>query len=411
MITVTEAFLNAIKNDNRKCRGKVVLKYSAPITLENEQIQSIEESSSAEISLGTVQNDDLTVKVMPNVLTDEQFNQEIDVEIYLGCDVANVPVYVPIGTYKTNGWDKSKTGVITIRLTNKIEPTAIIPKNIVAESGTFLEDYCEQLILDVFVENLSVANGVISQILNKSWLMYDDITTQLKKMAEACNGLFRYTSQFELVPFKARTPVASLSIGPNEELLEVTRLSDYSKNKQQVSILKSEFSVTTMTKLASTNVSINNDGGTTKNINLQTGYPANVLYVLVGERGRLEGLVNGISTCTVQVYGVYSEGNYSFPVEVWGSRVQSIVKDAKVSTDGSVTYIENPYIQTTEHVAALDKQVYEGIRYRLKYRGNPCYQVGDTLAIEGIGNVLIYKRQLSYSGGLGGVLEGVLVSG
>lgn len=312
MITVTEAFLNAIKNDNRKCRGKVVLKYSAPITLENEQIQSIEESSSAEISLGTVQNDDLTVKVMPNVLTDEQFNQEIDVEIYLGCDVANVPVYVPIGTYKTNGWDKSKTGVITIRLTNKIEPTAIIPKNIVAESGTFLEDYCEQLILDVFVENLSVANGVISQILNKSWLMYDDITTQLKKMAEACNGLFRYTSQFELVPFKARTPVASLSIGPNEELLEVTRLSDYSKNKQQVSILKSEFSVTTMTKLASTNVSINNDGGTTKNINLQTGYPANVLYVLVGERGRLEGLVNGISTCTVQVYGVYSEGNYSF---------------------------------------------------------------------------------------------------
>ena len=76
-----------------------------------------------------------------------------------------------------------------------------------------------------------------------------------------------------------------------------------------------------------------------------------------------------------------------------------------------MTYIENPYIQTAEHVAALDKRIYQGVRYRLKFRGNPCYQVGDTLQVENIGNVLIYKRQLSFNGGLSGILEGVLVSG
>ena len=408
MITVTEAFLNAIRSDNRKCRGKVVLKYSTPITLENEQIQSIEESSSAEISLGTVQNDDLTVKVMPNVLTEEQFNQEIDVEIYIGCDVANVPAYVQIGTYKTNGWDKSKTGVMTIRLTNKIDPTAIIPHNIIAKSGTFLEDYCEELILNVFAENLIVASGVTSQTLKKSWLMYDDITTQLKKMAEACNGLFRYTTGFELVPFKARTPVAILSIGPNEELLEVTRLSDYSKNKQQISVLRSEFSESTNTKLASS--SMQTQGGTNTKLELKTGGPVKVTYVVMGnEYGRLNGIIQGVTWCNVLIWDAYGDNKHIVPVEVYGNRVESVLKDTKLVTDGTITYIENPYIQTTEHVATLDKRIYEGIRYKLKYRGNPCYQIGDTIAVENIGNVLIYKRQLNYNGGLIGYMEGVLI--
>lgn len=410
MIDASQGFIQSIKSSARRVCSKIILHYDTDLILLDDKIISISAQSSAEIALGGLQDDLLTVELIKGAITDEQFNADIDISVFVGAYGGEVAEYVRIGKYTTNAWEKNdKTGIVTIELVSKINSKSIIPKNIIAEAGTFLEDYCEQLVLNVFAENLTVASGVTSQVLQKSWLMYDDITTQLKKMAEACNGLFRYTSGFELVSFKAGIPVATLSMGSNEELIEVTRLSDYSKTKEQVIILKSAFSVTTLDKLTSANITMKGDSQV---IELKTGSPTNVTYVTFGSGvGQLSDITQGITWCNVEIYPSYGEGTYNEQVEVWGSRVQSICKDSKVATDGSVTYMENPYIQTTEHIAALDKRIYEGIRYRLKYRGNPAYQVGDTVAVSGIGNLLIYKRQLSFNGGLGGILEGVFIDG
>lgn len=409
MINVSEQFKAAIKSSARSICSKIVLHYETDITLEDDKVISISAQSSAEIALGGVQDDVLTIELIKGAITDLQFNADIDITVYVGVYINDVAEYAEIGKYTTNAWKKNdKTGIVTIELVSKINNKSTIPKNIIAESGTTIDEYAEKVVLDAYNEVLEVDSNITSQALSKSWLMYETTTEQLKSFGMACNGLFRYTSKFELVPFKPMATTTILKVGTNEELLEVTRLSDYSKTKQQVSILKSKFNESTLTKLTSSN--LQTKGGTNTTVELKTGGPVKVAYVMIGnEYGRLDGIVQGITWCNVIIADVYGESNHVIPVEIYGHRVESLCKDSKPVTDGSVTYIENPYIQSAEHIAALDKSIYEGIRYRLKFRGNPCYQVGDTIVVENIGNVLIYKRQLNYSGGLSGYLEGVLV--
>lgn len=410
MLTMSLGLKNAFKSSLRRIYAKAIFHYASNIEIAGELIRSITADNTAPISLGGIQDDVLTIELMKDSLTDDQFNKVVEVSIYIGADVNGAIEYVYLGKYVSNYWKKDEeTGAITVELVNRISVDAIIPKNIVCEAGGELTSYMDSVVLETYGEYLSVAGNVTLQYLGKSWLCYEKPYEQLGKMAEACNGLLINKDGFELIAYRKTTSIGTFRTGKDEELLRVTRISDYSDYKQQVSILKSNFNVTTLDKLASSNLTIK---GEKQVIEIKTTGPIKVNYVIIGNGyAQFTGVTTGINWCNVEIYPMYAEGTYVAPIEVWGNKVQTILKDSKTVTDGSITYIENPYIQTTDNVGFLDTTIYEGVRYKLEYRGNPLYEVGDTISVDGIGDMLIYKRTLNFNGGLNGVLEAVLVDG
>lgn len=408
MLQASSGFKQAIKADMRECVAKVRLNYSTPLVLFKDMIQGIDISSSADLEIGSIQNDNLNVRLMKNSITDAQFNQKVDVEVFIGCKVDSGYEYVSIGTFLADGWSKNDaTGIITIRLTNKINTNAVPQENVIGVNES-LKAYIGRVIQKVFGEPVIVGN-ILDATLPSAYLYYEDIKTQLKQLAMATNGLFRYVNGFELVPYKATTPVDTLKIGANELVMNVSRITDYSAKAPNVQILKTFFSKSEVISLFSSG-NINLPASASQYpVEISLGYPVVAKYFSFKKYGYLSDYKVGVFKSTLYINNGYDTPR-SVSVEVFGTKIISTTLGTKVS-DGSITYIENPYIQLDSQVANIDKRIYSGISYRVAYRGNPTLQIGDTVAVEGIGNVLITKHSLNFTGALSGIIEGVCISG
>ena len=78
--------------------------------------------------------------------------------------------------------------------------------------------------------------------------------------------------------------------------------------------------------------------------------------------------------------------------------------------DDTVSYLSNPYIQNSSQVTAHDLSIYNGEKYSFKSRIDPSLQIGDTITVFGVRNMLVTGTSYKFDGGLSGTIEGVLAN-
>ena len=77
------------------------------------------------------------------------------------------------------------------------------------------------------------------------------------------------------------------------------------------------------------------------------------------------------------------------------------------ATDSNCKNVTNLYIQSP---TVYDHRIYLNPSCRIKYRGNPLYEVGDTIDIDG-DRILILEHILNFNGALKGTMKGVVING
>ena len=119
MLTVSDDFKTAIKNNIVRVKSKLVFNYTDPVTIEQDNIISINVKQTGTQELGCVQDDKITINLIASTLTSDQYGQDVKVDVYIGCVVNGVDEYCCIGRFKPTKWEMTDYE-ITVELGNNI---------------------------------------------------------------------------------------------------------------------------------------------------------------------------------------------------------------------------------------------------------------------------------------------------
>lgn len=403
MITTTEAYKQAIKANVVKARAKVVFNYATPLTVNQEKIISINVQQRGEIALGCLQDDKINLELKADSLAPEQYGQEVTVKVYLGCEVNGSDEFVCIGTFKPTRWQKSDY-VISVELGSNI-PTKNIT-DVLAAKDTLLSGYIELAVLNLMNENITIGT-IVDGTLSSAYLYYKTVKEQLKALAFASGGIMRYRDGLELMAYKFGTPVDVYKEGASELILDKTGNStDIVTTKQNYSLVRSVFS-------KEEDISIFSASGI-RIVGDYTPYEFSfsgaclVSYIMFKNYyTQYTDFKYGLFGGSVRLSTGYVEGNARYvDFSIIGAKILSLVVNS--TSDDNVTYISNPYIQTSAQVSANSLSVYTGEKYSFKSRIDPSLQIGDTITVFGVGDMLVTVMNYKFDGGLSGTIEGVL---
>lgn len=400
MITTTEAFKQAIKANVVKARANVVFNYATPLTISQEKIIGINVQQRGEIALGCLQDDKINLELKADALTSDQYGQDVTVKVYLGCVVNSVNEFVCIGTFKPTRWQKSDY-IISIELGSNIPTKSIV--EVLAAQNVLLSEYITSAVNKLMDETITIGY-IVDGTLDNAYLYYKTVKEQLKAFAFATGGIIRCRETLELVPYKYSTSVATYNEGIGEMILDKSGNStDLITTKTNYNLVRSVFTKEEDTTLYSaTGVRVTEDyiphefsfsgAGLVKYFNFKKySYFTDMKY----------GLFGGSVSLGSGYVGVTSNVDFS----IIGTKILST---AIATVDDTVSYLSNPYIQTGAQVNAHSLDIYNGEKYSFKSRIDPSLQVGDTITIFGVGDMLVTGVNYKFDGGLSGTIEGIL---
>lgn len=401
MITTTEAFKQAIKANVVKARARVVFNYATPLTIGQEKIININVMQRGEIALGCLQDDKINLELKADALTSEQYGQEVTVKVYLGCVVNSVNEFVCIGTFKPTRWQKSDY-ILSLELGSNI-PTKNIAE-ILAAQNMLLSEYIVSAISKLMGETITIGS-IVDGTLDSAYLYYRTIKEQLKAFAFATGGIIRYRENLELVPYKFGTSVATYKEGPNEMILDKSGNStDLVTTKTNYRLVRSVFTKEEDTTLYSaTNVRT-----TEEYIPYEFSFnsPGLVKYFNFKKYSYFSALKYGLFGGSISLGSGYGGVTIYIDFSIIGTKILST---AIATVDDTITYLSNPYIQASSQVNAHSLDIYNGEKYSFKGRIDPSLQIGDTITIYDVGDMLVTSLNYKFDGGLTGTIEGILI--
>lgn len=406
VITSTPAFNTTLKDTLRHIKVKLELLYTIPVILTNRHIITFNLNSTVEHGLGGIQQDTLDVHLLRNTLTAEQLNQKIDIALHVGLPNGETIEYIHVGTYKASRWLIAKDNTIKLECTTRLNTDILIKENVI-RSNCKLNTYMQDVIKALYNNDLTVKVGCINPTLIDAYLIKPNILEQLGLLCEASQGILRYThNAFELVPFALSTPCCTLLEGKKELILSTAQDTDFLMDIKKVEILTSRF-VKSATECLYSARDLELKGHA--HINIEAGVNGAIFlhYFNFDKYAYIADYAVGIDKVYLNIYNAYPSDK-TIGVEIWGQSVTSHVAESKNITDGSITYIENPYIQTDEHIRMFESSIFNAETKTLQYRGDPRLQIGDTVTVDGK-NILITSHTLNFNGGLTGEIKGVVL--
>ena len=404
MISISEDFNNALKAQVIRARAKVVFNYATPLTLYRDKIISIDAISSGEIALGCVQDDKVTCRFSYDAFTIAQYNQRVDVELYFGCVVNDVEEYVLIGTYKTNRWqadDQEK--FIEVELVSKISTDQV--EDLLPATNVSLKDYITSACGVLMNETVTIGDSCLDATLSQCYLYAKTIKEQLKLFGVAINGVFRYVQGLECAPYKFTTDSKEIKLGANESLLYYKKENDYLDSKAIVQIMISAFTKSDNASLYSATVNIPK-GVDSYNVKLDFGTPSIINYIQFKKYSYFYTVDASLWSAMLRLGVLTASVASRVDLTCYGVKIQSNVLGS--TSDNSKTYISNPYIQNSSQAGSLDASIYTSDKYVLSLKGDPTIQIGDTIGVEGLGNIMVTKHSIKFDGSLLSTVEGVL---
>lgn len=400
MITTSSAFKDAIKANVVRTKAKVVFNFSTPLTISQDKVIRINVAQRGEKALGCLQDDKITVTLKEGSLTSVQYGQDVTVSVYLGCVVNGADEFCCIGKFKVTRWEKSDYA-IEIELGANVPDKSI--NEVLARDNVSLKSYIVTATSALLSETITLG-AVTDGTLSTAYLYYKTIKEQLSAFAFACQGIFRSGENgFELVPYNFGEPVATYTMGSEGLILDKSgNTTDLVTTKTNYAISRSAFTKEEDTTLYSISSYRVDDP---VYLNFSFSSPGLVQYLNFKKYSYFNSLTYGLWGGKICLYSGYVGETATIDLSIIGTK---IVSSALGRNDGTKTYLVNPYIQTSAQVNALSLDVYNGQSYSFKSRIDPSLQVGDTIAIDGVGTMLVTGISYKFDGGLSGTIEGVL---
>lgn len=210
-------------------------------------------------------------------------------------------------------------------------------------------------------------------------------------------------AKIDCKPFKFNEPCDS--IGEDDMILEFTVDQDNSDMWNDVKVSLFFPGSTEQKSIGNLKATV---PSSVNNYNIGTvEFGSTVIPQIVKLSGRIDiaDYLIGSDRCTIKV-----NNNQAIAVAIEGEFLGLDINESTLSngdTDSNCKQINNMYIQSS---SVYDTRIYKNPNASIKYRGNPAYEVGDTITVEGQ-KVLITEHKLTYNGGLKGTIKGVVLNG
>lgn len=215
--------------------------------------------------------------------------------------------------------------------------------------------------------------------------------------------VFSDVAKIDVRPFKVSTPVDSPTF--DDMIFELTIDTD-NANKYNSVVVSLFFPSSSENKsLGKVNVTL---PASTSNYNIGTIEFGDTKVPQVGyfdKKIKISDYTLGSDKCTL-VLNNESLLAENVNLEFYGLDVNESTL-SNTSTDSNVRNITNMYIQSA---TVYDDRIYKNSSCSIRYRGNPLYEVGDTIDIAG-DKILIIEHTLNFNGALKGTMKGVIING
>lgn len=401
MLATSDDFKKAIKDNVVKVKAKLVFNFASPITIEQDNIISINVKQTGTQEMGCVQDDKITATLIASALTSEQYGQTVCVDIYFGCIVNGTTEYCCIGRFKPTKWEKTDYEM-TVELGSNI-PTDKI-KTILAMDNVTLSDYIAATATDIGLDPI-ITTDIVDGILNNAYLYYKTVKEQINAFAFATNTVARSTvNGIVFNKYSRGASVDTYKEGMGELILDKSNNTyDMITKKENYALSRSIFTKTEDKSLCSFNNYLVTDNYEQLDFDFST--PSIVKYIKFEQYSYFKKFLTSLWGGSICVGSGYDGQTAYVTFNVMGTSITSTVLG---KSDDNITYISNPYIQTKAQIDALDISIYTGDKYSIKTRINPSLQVGDTITIEGKGDMLVTAISYKFDGSLTGNIEGVI---
>ena len=401
MLATSDDFKKAIKDNVVKVKAKLVFNFASLITIEQDNIISINVKQTGTQEMGCVQDDKITATLIASALTSEQYGQTVCVDIYFGCIVNGTTEYCCIGRFKPTKWEKTDYEM-TVELGSNI-PTDKI-KTILAMDNVTLSDYIAATATDIGLDPI-ITTDIVDGILNNAYLYYKTVKEQINAFAFATNTVARSTvNGIVFNKYSRGASVDTYKEGMGELILDKSNNTyDMITKKENYALSRSIFTKTEDKSLCSFNNYLVTDNYEQLDFDFST--PSIVKYIKFEQYSYFKKFLTSLWGGSICVGSGYDGQTAYVTFNVMGTSITSTVLG---KSDDNITYISNPYIQTKAQIDALDISIYTGDKYSIKTRINPSLQVGDTITIEGKGDMLVTAISYKFDGSLTGNIEGVI---
>lgn len=287
---------------------------------------------------------------------------------------------------------------------------------------TYADRLCESLGMDLIVKG-DIVNPNLKLAYPKSYLLQD----VLDEMAGAMNATLTtktngtYGARFplklpfkfnqaiitenvfmEAKPYKASNPIGTLDF--TNGLLEVTIDDDSTSKYERVSI--SVFNPSSSRSKDLGNIS-KQVPAMTKNVDLGVcEFKEACLPQVIHFDKEVEVVDFNISVDKAAIkINTKDILNDDLVVEFQGLNFNEVSNFEE--SESKTKIVENIYIQSPN---IYDTRIFKGKNIRVKYTGNPLWEIGDTLNVAGMA-MLVTEHELTYTGGLRGSMKGVVIDG
>ena len=401
MLATSDDFKKAIKYNVVKVKAKLVFNFASLITIEQDNIISINVKQTGTQEMGCVQDDKITATLIASALTSEQYGQTVCVDVYFGCIVNGTTEYCCIGRFKPTKWEKTDYEM-TVELGSNI-PTDKI-KTILAMDNVTLSDYIATMATDIGLDPI-ITTDIVDGILNNAYLYYKTVKEQINAFAFATNTVARSTvNGIVFNKYSRGASVDTYKEGMGELILDKSNNTyDMITKKENYALSRSIFTKTEDKSLCSFNNYLVTDNYEQLDFDFST--PSIVKYIKFEQYSYFNNFLTSLWGGSICVGSGYDGQTAYVTFNVMGTSITSTVLG---KSDDNITYISNPYIQTKAQIDALDISIYTGDKYSIKTRINPSLQVGDTITIEGKGDMLVTAISYKFDGSLTGNIEGVM---
>lgn len=409
MREVSERFKQAIRKQNRKCEVKLEFATEqTPLILHGKDLKELKYIAQIESELGGVEVQLLSIKLMKGV-ADDLYNTNTKVKCWIGVEDEQVTEWCCLGEFITDTWGKREgSGVISVECIDAL--SALCEKDmpfVPTMLNTTKLNYLSTIVTNISVE-ATTTSGIHDGKLIMAMLSGTQVGDTLKPLTFAMNAFARYRDRLEFNPFKVKE-AADVSLTYSDMLFHTEGGKDGTMTFDKVNICtyvpgsdeyKEIYKLDSLVPANHTNFKIGtinfSDPMLTKCINFS--HEINIRDFNIG-------------TDKVAIF-IDNQNQNTIPLEValHGSELNEATIDTNENTENKIKTIKNIYIQDATSINTLDSRIYVGEEVKAKYRGNPAIEIGDTVGVEDIGNILVTYQELSYTGALSGNLKGVLIS-
>lgn len=391
MRPVSSGFLSAAKAPARQPCVKVVI---GSLTLYNKDLVSLKVRTEAEKHIGAVEYKTASMEVYKDKV-ESIIDTAVSADIHIGFIVGGAEEYADLGTFYANSWKVNESrNTVSIELWGKTNTlvSETLPDMPVAENTT-IQAFASSLVPEAVFNCL---NGN----LKYGYLSGKDKREVITDIARSMNALLKYESA---PVFTSYASAGAVDILPEASYYSLSGGANGARAYKDVRISVSSPYKTEVKEIARL------EDVTPPVGSVAFKQPVQVVQVILKGFSGIEVVSFRLSN---QSLSMDVSGNSSGDIYIYGHEYDfTKLSDSAPETQSGVLDYQNPYIQDHALAEAINTSLLTGKQFLLNYTGNPAYETGDTVQLETLSRAVITLHELTFSGGLKGHIEGVLLDG